>query len=411
MFILSKRKSITYILIINFLFLIISNTVIFSGSVQSSDDIDLNGLIPDSTILYDSVELFPEGKTNLTLNYSFQKDWIYYFSFESYVPFSDEFMMDAYCQTPASRNYHFFDYNNTIENDVSKIYFEYGTAESGYHFIDIEVSTPQNINIHVYLEEYLPLETYYNHFSLEGINESGFFWDIHQYSLFKNDKDYVYPVKDDMEYKFNFFRVNPISVTDIKENVFENPDVEMTITLDETEFVIYRNTPTLDFSLYGNVENDEFLDLNRNFINNVFIQRFGAHCTGNITIDITIEGTIPFDLNFAFLVWEVGEIGNGTDGVGTNESITIPNPLNNNTDTELHNKSLTKTLDIWMAEAGLFIQSNWWTLFIVTGAILIVVAVFGKYKWFFKEKILKFKKRSTNDNSDLRKETGKEELI
>jgi len=327
------------------------------------------------------------------------------------VPFSDTFLLDAFCQTPASRNYHFFDYNSSIENDVTKIYFEYGAAESGNHLIDIEVITSQNINIHIYIEEYLPLDTYYNHFTLEGINKSKMFRDINQYSLFKNDMEYIYPVKDDMEYKFNFFRVNPISVTDIVENAFENPKVIMRIILNETEYVIYRDISTLDYSLYGNVENDEFLDLDRNFINTTFTERFGAHCTENLSICITIEGTIPFDLNFAFLVWEVGEIGNGTDGIGENQNMTIPNPLNNNTDTELHNQTLTKTLDEWIARAGLFIQSNWWTIFLIMGTILVVSLVYGKYKYLFKEKIIKFKNMRHTDHSDGRKETEREGLL
>ena len=129
----SKKKILTTIIISNLLLLTISNTTIFSGSIQSSDDIDLDEIIPESTILFDSVELFPEGQTTFTLNISFQKNWIYYFAFESYVPFSDVFLMDVFCQTPAGRNYHFFDYNESIENDVNKIYFEYGSTESGYH--------------------------------------------------------------------------------------------------------------------------------------------------------------------------------------------------------------------------------------------------------------------------------------
>jgi hypothetical protein len=382
--------------------------VIFSGSVQSSDDIDLDELIPEPTILYDSVELFPEGLTTLTLNQSFQKNWIYYFSFESYVPFSDVFLLDAFCQTPASRNYHFFDYNSSIENDITKIYFEYGAAESGDHLIDIEVITSQNINIHVYLEECLPLDAYYNHFTLEGMNESSLFLDVNQYSLFKIDMEYTYPVKDDTEYKFNFFRVNPLSVTDIVENAFENPEVIMRIILNETEYIIYRNIPTLDYSLYGNVENDEFLDLDRNFINTTFAERFGAHCTENLSISITIEGTIPFDLNFAFLVWEVGEIGNGTDGIGENQNMSIPNPINNKTD--LHNESLTDTLDRWTTSVGLFIQSNWWTLFITVGTVLIIVVVYGKYKKFFQEKVKTFRKRAGSEVYDNQEKIPKRRL-
>ena len=404
----SKKKILTAIIISNLLLLTISNTTIFSGSIQSSDDIDLDELIPESTILYDSVELFPEGQTTLTLNISFQKNWIYYFSFESYVPFSDVFLMDAFCQTPAGRNYHFFDYNESIENDVNKIYFEYGSTESGYHIIDIVVDTSQNMNIHVYLEEFLPLDAYYNKFALEGMNNQSFFCDIHQYSLLKNEKEYIYPVKDDMQYRFNFFRVNPVSQTDKRENMFENPKVIMNVNLDDTEFEIYRNLPTLDFSLYGNVENDEFFDLDRNFINQTFLERFGAHTTGNLTISITIEGYIPFDFNFAFLVWEIGEIGNGTDGTdGTdgNENATIPNPFNNDTDTELHNKTLTTTLNEWTASMGLFIQSNWWTLFIVLGSILVLTAIYGKYKHEIHTHIKKIKKKIGSHDYDKSKKS------
>ncbi len=405
---LSKQKYFTYLFIVNILLLTISNTAIFSGSISSSDDIDLDELLPEPTILYDSVELFLEGQNTFTLNISFQKNWIYYFSFESYVPFSDVFLMDAFCQTPAGRNYHFFDYNGSIENEVYKIYFEYGSTESGYHIINLLVNTSQNINIHVYLEEYLPLETYYNHFALEEINNQSFFCDINQYSLLKNEKEYIYPVKDDTEYKFNFFRVNPISQTDKRENMFGNPKVIMTVDLDGTDFEIYRNIQTLDFSLYGNVENDDFLDMDRNFYNQTFLERFGAHCTGNMSISITIEGFIPFDLNFAFMVWEVGSIGNGTDGVGGNENATIPNPFNNNTDTELHNKTLTDTLDGWIAITGLFIQSNWWAIFLVMGSIMIASAVYGKYKFMFKAQIVKFKKKLGNDEFDKAKKTKSE---
>ena len=401
----SKKKILTAIIITNFLLLTISNTTIFSGSIQSSDNIDLDELIPESTILYDSVELFPEGQNTFTLNVSFQKNWIYYFSFESYVPFSDVFLMDAFCQTPAGRNYHFFDYNESIENDVNKIYFEYGSTESGYHIIDIVVDTSQNMNIHVYLEEFLPLDAYYNKFALEGMNNQSFFCDIHQYSLLKNEKEYIYPVKDDMQYRFNFFRVNPVSQTDKRENMFENPKVIMNVNLDGTEFEIYRNIPTLDYALYGNVENDEFFDLDRDLDNENFLQRFGAHCTGNLTILISLEGVIPFDLNFAFLAWEVGEISNGTDDVKPPENVTIPNPINNNTEPELHNKTLSTKLDEWIASTGLFIQSNWWTLFIVMGSVLALVSVFGKYRYEIGAKVKKIKKKFGSIYEDRKKKT------
>ncbi len=401
----SRKKIITSIIIANFLLLTITNSILYTGSIQSSDDIDLTDLIPSPTILYDSVELFPDGQSTLSLNLSFQKNWIYYFSFESYVPYSDTFMMDAFCQTPAGRNYHFFDYEDTIENDITKIYFEYGSAELGDHLISIVVNTSQNTNIHVYIEEYLPLETYYDHFTLEGLNESEFFCDINQYSSLRSSKIYSYPVRDDTEYKFNFFRVNPISQGDKEENNYENPNVEMLISLNGTIYYYYREIPTLDYALYGNVENDEFFDLERDFNNQTFIERFGAHCTGNLTILIILEGIIPFDLNFAFMVWEAGDIGNGTDGVEPPENVTIPNPINNDTEPEIYNKTLSTKMDEWLAGAGFFIQSNWWTLFFVFGSILALTAVFGKYKHVFRAQIKKIKKRIDSEVSD--KKNGK----
>ncbi len=410
MYMLSKKKLLITIIITNFLLLTISDATLFSGSIQSSDDIDLTDLIPSPTILYDSVELFPDGQSTLSLNISFQKNWIYYFSFESYVPFSDTFMMDAFCQTPAGRNYHFFDYADTIENDVTKIYFEYGSAESGHHLINIVVNTSQNINIHVYLEEYLALETYYDHYTLEGINESEFYCDINQYSSLRSNKIYSYPVKDDMEYKFNFFRVNPISQGDIEENNYENPDVEMLVSLNGTIYYYYREIPTLDYALYGNVENDGFLEMDRTFYNQTFIERFGAHTTGNLTILIWLEGLIPFDLNFAFMVWEAGDIGNGTDDVAPPENVTIPNPINNDTEPELYNKPLSTKLDEWLASTGLFIQSNWWTLFIVMGSVLALTAVFGKYKHVFKAQIKHIKKKIDSEISDRKNRKKAEEI-
>ena len=401
-----KYKTITYLILANFLLLAISNATIISESIPSSDDIDLDDLIPSPTILYDSVEMFPDGQNTLSLNLTFQKNWIYYFSFESYVPFSDVFMMDVFCQTPTGRNYHFFDYSGSIENDVEKIYFEYGSTESGGHIINIMVNTSDNINIHVYLEEYSPLDTYYKHFSVEAIgNESNFFCDINQYSSLRSNKIYSYPVKDDTEYKFNFFRVNPISQGDIEENSYENPDVEMLVSLNGTIFYYYREIPTLDYALYGNVENDEFFDSDRDLDNENFLQRFGAHCTGNLTILISLEGVIPFDLNFAFLAWEVGEISNGTDDVKPPENVTIPNPINNNTEPELHNKTLSTKLDEWIASTGLFIQSNWWTLFIVMGSVLALVSVFGKYRYEIGAKVKKIKKKFGSIYEDRKKKT------
>ncbi|QEE16328.1 hypothetical protein DSAG12_02158 [Promethearchaeum syntrophicum] len=402
------KVEITALLIISsMLLLTLSNCIIFSGSVQDTDEMDNTDTAIYPSLLYDSVEFFPEGSNVLTLNHSFQKDWIYYFSFESYVPFSDIFTLDVFCQTPASRNYHFFDYNISIENDITKIYFEYGATESGDYLITIEVTTSQNINLHIFLEEYMPLDAYYSKFNTIPLNESSLFSDIHQYSLLKNDMEYEYPVKDDVAYKFNFFRVNPISLTDITENLFENPTVEMKVTLDEIEYEIYRTIPTLDYSLYGNVENEGFFDLERNFINDTFTERFGAHCTGNLTIDITLEGFIPFDLNFAFLVWEVSDIGNGTDGVGETDNSTIPNPFDSD-DTELYNKTLANTLDSWLASIGFFIESNWWTMVIVVGAFLIFTLINGKYKFVFKSQINKFKDRSGSDVYDMREETLQE---
>jgi hypothetical protein len=312
-------------------------------------------------------------------------------------------MMDVFCQTPTSRTYHFFDYTGTIENDISKIFFEYGSTESGYHIINFMVNTSQNINIHIYLEEYMPLDDYYSRFNVIPFNESSLFWDINQYSILHNTMEYTYPVKDDVEYKFNFFRVNPISDTDKIENLYENPDVKMTLTLNETDFDFYRDIPTLDYALYGNVPESEKLEPDRSFGNNTFIERFGAHCTGNLSISISLDGLIPFDLNFAFLVWEVGNIGNGTDGIEEIGNSTIPNPLDNN-ETELYNKTLADSLDTWLIRAGLLIEKNWWTLVIVVGSFLVLAIINGKYKFLFKSQIKKYHERNGSDVYDIRED-------
>jgi len=256
------------------------------------------------------------------------------------------------------------------------------------------------MNIHIYIEEYLPLNTYYKQYTLMAMNKSGMLWDVNRYSNYDRSFIYHYPVKDDTEYKFNFFRVNPLSEKDIEDNSYENPAIEMLLSLNGSIFYYYRGIPTLDYALYGNVENDHFYDMDRKFYNNTFIQRFGAQCTGNLTVLIMLQGSIPFDLNFAFVLWEVGDIGNGTDNIPPNENTTIPNPFNNDTEPELHNSSLTGTLNEWIANAGLFIHANWWSLFLGMGVVFGVAFLIAKYKFLFIGKIKKFTEKISSAFDD-----------
>ena len=223
-----------------FLFIFSLFTLILVSAIQTSEISTIseyegdsspkpNSLNSPSEILFDSIELFKPPLDILEINATFQKDYIYYFEIESYVPFSDFVSVDIYCTSPDNRIYHFFDYETELENNITTIYFEYGAAEEGTHEIKIEVHTSSNVNLRIYIEERESLEDYYE----SGIN-LGFLHDpllyetdISRYSSNILEKQYQFPMEKDNEYYFNFFRVNPLSNTDKVENNYKNPNVIM----------------------------------------------------------------------------------------------------------------------------------------------------------------------------------------
>ncbi|MHA1675307.1 MAG: hypothetical protein ACTSYI_16980, partial [Promethearchaeota archaeon] len=301
-----------------------------------------------SELLFDSVELFQPPETELVLELNFTRNWIYYFSLESYTPFADAFSLDIFCSSPTDKLYHFYDYTTHLDNNQSEIFFEYGAAENGTHTITFQVRPTENTNLHIVVEEYMPLGDYYDRFTLRPINEEIlFFNDIHRYTSLLNTMSYTVPFQEDTAYWFNFFRVNPLSPADKAAINFTNPIVEMTVTLDNIDFVYYPNIPTLDYALYNNLDLI-FLNIfpdGRNFGNNSFNMIFGSHATDNATISLTLSEDFNFNLNFALVVFSTGEIGDGPDLIednsSTNDSVWIP-------DNDTLGDSLGSTWNDWI---------------------------------------------------------------
>ncbi|TFH30190.1 MAG: hypothetical protein E4G98_02540 [Promethearchaeota archaeon] len=295
-----------------------------------SDSPSINPQTQFRDLLFDSVELFQPPEAELILELNLTHNWIYYFSLESYTPFTAEFSLDIFCASPTNKLYHFYDYIASLENNQSEIFFEYGAAENGTHTITFQVCPTENINLHVVVEEYMPLGEYYDRFTFVPIDEEIlFFTDIHRYTSLLNTMSYTVPFQEDTAYWFNFFRVNPLSPTDKTAINYTNPIVEMTVTLDEVDFVYYPNIPTLDYALYNNLEMI-FLNLypeGRDFGNNSFNMVFGSHATDNATVSITLSQDFSFNLNFALVVFSTGIIGDGPDLIddnATGDSIWIP---------------------------------------------------------------------------------------
>ncbi|UYP48506.1 hypothetical protein NEF87_004791 [Candidatus Lokiarchaeum ossiferum] len=327
-----------------------------------------------STTLYDSVELFRPPQTSQIFNVSFIKNVTYFFFMESYVPFADDFSVNIYCTSPSARQYHFFDYTADIENNASKIFFEFGSTETGVYSIRYDVLTTANINLHLYLEEYLSIDTYYEKFSTDLINRNIlFFSSIDRFSTNQLSHTYEMSFQEDTEYHFNFFRVNPISLTDIEVNGFTNPQVSMQVELNGTQYIFYPSVPTLEYALYSNIENLTHIGNpnERNLYNNSFLIRFGAHITGNATITLTLSDYNGFDLNFAFVAYGIGDIGDGPDTIGDKQdhnnnfiNVTIIDDLMapNATDLQEVDPTVDDKINYALGEVENFLEAQFWIL-------------------------------------------------
>ncbi len=322
-------------------------------------------------MLYDSVELFQPPQDSLLINVTFAKNYTYFFYLESYAPFADEFSIDIYCTTPSGRQYHFFDYTATIENNASRVFFEFGATETGLHIVRYDIATSANINLYLYLEEYLPIDLYYHKFTTDFIDPSILYFScIDRFGTNHLSQTYSVPLHEDTEYNFNFFRVNPISLTDIILNGFTNPLVSMEVELNGTEFIFYPTIPTLEYALYSNIENlTNFGNPNeRNFYNNSFLIRFGAHVTDNATITITLSEHSGFDLNFAFLAYGIGEIGDGPENQTIVPSpainVTVPAEFTDPTGTDLQafDPTIDDKINYFLVTVENFLDAQFWIL-------------------------------------------------
>lgn len=290
--------------------------------------------IPSSafaTILIDSVELFRPPETTLSLTLNFTQGWIYYVSVESYTPFTTAMTLDIFCTSPLEKLYHFMDYSVQLNNNITEFYFEYGAAESGNHTIDFVVGVTENTNLHIYVEEYLSLEEYFDRFTVLSVDEDIlYFTDIYRFTSSRTSKSYTLPMQEDTEYRVNFFRVNPLSQSDQDQEAFENPAVTLDLTLGGTTFAFYPTIPTLDYALYNNLGQILMgtIPEGRIFANNSYNVRFGAHASGNATLDFLLSEGFPFNLNFAVVVFAVKEIGNGPDDItnGTSGGVNDTDP-------------------------------------------------------------------------------------
>ncbi|MHA1522577.1 MAG: hypothetical protein ACTSRK_20605 [Promethearchaeota archaeon] len=335
-------------------------------------------------VLFDSVELFQPPETELILVFNFTHNWIYYFSLESYTPFTAEFSLDIFCTSPTEKLYHFYDYTASLENNQSEIFFEYGAAENGTHTITFQVSPTENINLRVVVEEYLELGEYYDRFTLRPINEEIlYFSDIHRYTTTLNTMSYTVPFQEDTAYWFNFFRVNPISPSDKAAINYTDPTIEMKLTLGGVDFIYYPNIPTLDYALYNNLEMI-FLNIfpeGREFGNDSFNMIFGSHTTDNATISISLSDDFSFNLNFALVVFSTGIIGDGPDLIednATDDPIWIPD----NDTTGIPGDLWRKWIDSRYSEISSFLDAQfpWIIMILMVGIIGTGTTTFIKQK-------------------------------
>ena len=314
-------------LLISILFFL-NGSYLVNGIPGEQNESEIPSSSSISSMLYDSVELFRPPQASHIFNVSFLKNMTYFFFMESYVPFAYDFSINIYCTTPSDRQYHFFDYKVDIENNASKIFFEYGATETGAHSIRYDIITTANINLHLYLEEYLPIDRYYEKFTTDLINRGIlFFSSIDRFGTNQLSQTYSIPFQEDTEYHFNFFRVNPISLTDIETNKFTNPLVSMQLELNNTQYLFYPTVPTLEYALYSNIANLTHIGNpnERDLYNDTFLIRFGAHASGNATITLTLSEHPGIDLNFAFVAYGIGEIGDGPDNTTEEPPIILPN--------------------------------------------------------------------------------------
>ncbi len=394
-------------LVILLIFLGLSNYMCLSAP-RICDDLNYSISFPSASpsSLFDSVELFVPPQDSLIISVNFKKNFTYYFYVESYAPFAEDFSIDIYCTTPAARQYHFFDYTADITNNASIVYFEFGATETGNHSIHFDISTASNINLHIFLEEYLPIDLYYAKFTYDMINKDIlYFSSIDRFGTNQLSQTYTFPLQEDTEYYFNFFRVNPISLSDIEANGFINPLVAMDVILNQTTYTFYPTVPTLEYALYSNIDNlTHDVDPNqRDLYNDTFLIRFGAHVSDNATVTITLSEHSGFDLNFAFVAYGIGEIGDGPDNStelqnGLETNVTIPNEVLNPNGTDLmdFNPTLDDQITGWLSVVEMFVDDQFWIL--IPSIIGIAGIMYGMTHFIPKDKV---KKQNIPDSREI----------
>jgi hypothetical protein len=323
--------------------------------------------------LFDSIELFIPPTMEKTLNFTFQKDWVYYFSFESYVPFDTSFEIDLYCKSPETI-YHFYHYSAALERNVTKIDVEYGAAETGNHNITFSVKTTEPINLHLVVNETASMKDYYRWEALDAPPEY-YFGSIDKFNVLNLTRNYSIPMIDDTVYEFNLFRVNPISSQDIAASNYTNPTVNMKLILNGTEFRFYPDVQAITYALKSNkVSNFGYLE-NVNYTTTFSSSmRFGAHISNTTSVQIVFDNiSTGFDLNFGFVCYKQGVAGDGPDNITLSNETSSFFPDGPDNQTELldnFGENTTSTFDEIVATVEEFVDEYYDIILIVLATSL-----------------------------------------
>ncbi|MHA1583757.1 MAG: hypothetical protein ACTSWL_00760 [Promethearchaeota archaeon] len=415
---LLKKTHVFRLTVLVFVLLNILQPVLCQFDVPNSTNFTIENTVSkprSAKNLFDSVEFFPAGQSKLDLNLTFEKNRIYYFQVESYSPFSDDFSLNIYANSPTGKMYHFLDYQSQISNNISNLYFEFGSAETGDHLLRYIVLSSANINLHILIEEYSDLESYYKTFSLDiSALDNVLISNISCFSSSKRHLEYIIDLKDDNEYHFNFFRVNPINDQDLASygHTFD-PKITMSLLLNGSSYVLYPDLPITNYALYNNLNISLnpaiFLSGGRDFNDPDFLVRFGSQCTGPATISLDFSQFWPVDANFGFMLYSKGNIGDGSDNpedIAINDTTTTNSTNNTNSTTETNstvNPPSTNSSDLgFLPKINLWFQNqysafvsfcnlNFWSIIMIIGVLVGISygVIYLKEKRLFHEHDLK----------------------
>ncbi len=287
-----------------------------AATLSSADLADMLNPTNDETFsmnsecVYDHIVLFtptsPVFRTALNLT----AGAIYRFEFETFTPFNPSFKFDCSLDSPEGLSYHISNYEIQIERQSELLFFEFGAAHTGSYEFIVNSQTQENQNVRVFVNGTGSVSDYFQT-SAEGSMykfdaTTLDFYDVAVYTQYQHTQSYQIPMERDMEYIFNFFRVNPLVQQDCEQIGFVNPNVSMSLTIGGTEFVYWPEgkVQTNSYSLSSNIGGQSTGQL----VDQNITMRFGSHVTANATISIDLDYGNSLPLNFAFLCFATKQV-------------------------------------------------------------------------------------------------------